>query len=82
MSSGFSGNSNIPLTAKSDDIALENDDRFNVKFVHVFGPEVFDVVTNLGEYLRDTAVVEIIDNDREYYYNKPLFYLQQNIPLR
>ena len=66
MSSSNTGNSNILLTAKSDDIALENDDRFNVKFVHAFGSEIFDVVNNMGEYLRDTAVVEIIDDDCEY----------------
>ena len=66
MSSGSTGNSNIPLTTKSDDIALESNDRFNLKFVHAFGEGIFDVVNNMGEYFRDTAVVEIMDDDREY----------------
>ena len=66
MSSGGTGYSNISLTAKSDDIALENDDRVNLKFVSKFGQEIFDVLGNMGEYLRDTAVVEIMDDDCEY----------------
>ena len=82
MSSGYTGNSNIQLTAKSDDIALENDDRFNLKFVHKYGQEIFDVVNNMGEYLRDTAVVEIIDDDREYIVINLLLFATEHFPLR
>ena len=82
MSSGGTGNSNISLTAKSDDIALENDDRFTLKFVHAFGSEIFDVVNNMGEYLRDTAVVEIMDNDREYIIINLLLFATEHFPLR
>ena len=82
MSSGDTGNSNIPLTAKSDDIALENDDRFNLKFVHAFGPEIFYVLDNEGEYLRDTAVVEIMDDDCEYIIINLLLFATEHFPLR
>ena len=82
MGSGTSGNSNILLTAKSDDIALENDDRFNLKFVHAFGQEIFDVVNNMGEFLRDTAVVEIMDDDCEYIIINLLLFATEHFPLR
>ena len=63
MTTGSTGNHNIQLSAVDDDIANENDERFTLQFVHSFGQEIFDVVENLGEFLRDTATVIIIDSD-------------------
>ena len=63
VTTGDTGNHNIQLSAVDDDIANESDERFTLQFVHSVGPEVFDVVNNMGEFLRDTATVIIIDND-------------------
>ena len=63
VTTGFSGSHNIQLSAVDDDIANENDERFTLQFVHTHGPEVFDVVNNMGEFLRNTTTVIIIDND-------------------
>ena len=46
-----------------DDIANEGDERFTLNYVHNNGLEFVDVVENLGEFLRHTATVIIIDND-------------------
>ena len=62
VTTGGTGNHNIQLSAVDDDIANESDERFTLQFVHTH-EEVFDVVENMGEFLRDTATVIIIDND-------------------
>ena len=63
VTTGNAGSRSIQLSAVDDDIANENDERFTLQFVSSFGPEIFDVVENLGEFLRDTATVIIIDSD-------------------
>ena len=82
MNTNNEGNQNIQLTAKTDDIALEDDDRFNLKFVHTRGSEIFDVVGNMGEYLRDTAVVKIDDDNCKYNYNKPLTICNRTLSIK
>ena len=69
MSTGITGSQDISLNAVDDDIALEQD-TFLLKYVHNNGEEFVDVVEVMGEFVRNTATVEIIDNDRKY--NEPL----------
>ena len=66
MSTTTNGSQNIQLFALEDEIALE-DDMFKLEFMHSLGEEFVDVVEVAGEFIRDVAIVEIIDDDRKYY---------------
>ena len=66
-----SNSADIRFSAVDDDITLESNDRVNL----IFTPEVPDLTDGLegvGEYIRDTAVVNIIDNDRKNHFNQHL----------
>ena len=55
----------IRLFTSNDDISLEYDDRVLL----VFTPDNHALVTaveSLGQYIRNTAIVNIIDNDGEW----------------
>ena len=54
----------VRIFTVDDDVTLEYDDRVQLTFI----PDSSDLVSglqSLGEYTRDTAVVNIIDNDCE-----------------
>ena len=58
-------NAEIRLFAANDEIALEYDDRVLL----TFAPDNSDLIPGLlanGEYVRDSATVNIIDNDCKY----------------
>ena len=57
----------IQLFSKNDDITLEYNDTVILKFI-VY-PGLAGLIQQLeaaGEYIRDTATVDIIDDDRKY----------------
>ena len=54
----------ITVSAVEDDIALEYDDKFKLQFINE-SPDFIDQVEGLGEYIRDTVTVNIIDSDRK-----------------
>ena len=57
-----SDNEEIRLFTSNDQITLEYDDR--IKFVFTPNdPALIPVLDSYGEYIRDTAIVNIIDND-------------------
>ena len=54
----------IHLFSRNDDITLEYDDTVILRFIVI--PGFFSLIPQLeaaGEYIRDTAIVDIIDND-------------------
>ena len=56
----------IQLFSVDDDITLEYNDTVILKFI--VDPDFADLIQEFeaaGEYIRDTATVDIIDNDRE-----------------
>ena len=53
----------IQLFSVDDDITLEYNDTVILKFI--VNPDVIQDLEAAGEYIRDTATVYIIDNDRE-----------------
>ena len=63
MSAGILGSQSIQLSAVDDDIFNEGDERFTLNYAHNNGPEFVDVVEVMGEFIRHTATVIIIDND-------------------
>ena len=63
MSIGVLGSQSIQLSAVDDDIANEGDERFILNYVHNNGQEFVEVAENLGEFVRHTATVIIVDND-------------------
>ena len=56
---------NIRLFASNDDISLEYDDRVQLVFTPD-NPALITCVEGLGQYIRTTATVKIIDNDGEW----------------
>ena len=56
------GNDAVRVTALSDDIALEYDDSVILTFTPN-DPDLISTVEAAGEYIRDTATVNIRDND-------------------
>ena len=60
--SGNSDNQEIRLFTRNDQITLEYDDRVQLVFTPSY-PDLIPVVEDVGEYIRDTAIVNIIDND-------------------
>ena len=60
--SGISDNQEIRLFTSNDQITLEYDDRIKLVFTPSY-PDLIPVVEDVGEYIRDTAIVNIIDND-------------------
>ena len=59
----------IRLYTANDEVTLEYDDRVQLEI----DPIPADLITgleSLGEYVRNTAIVNIIDNDcKDYYYS-------------
>ena len=61
----FINAADIRLFITNDDITLEYDDKVRL----TFNPDSPDLITdteNQGMYVRDTATVNIVDNDSEY----------------
>ena len=57
----------IQLLSRNDDITLEYSDTVILRFI--VNPGLADLIQQLGaagEYIRDTAIVNIIDSDRKY----------------
>ena len=61
-SSGSSESVEIRLFTSNDQIGLEYDDRVLLVFTPD-NPGLIPVVEGVGEYIRDTAIVNIIDNE-------------------
>ena len=59
-----SNSAEIRLFTSNDEITLENDDRVLLTFTPD-NPGLIGGVEAAGEFIRNTAVVNIIDNDRE-----------------
>ena len=56
----------IQLFSRNDDITLEYNDTVILRFT--VNPGIAGLIQQLraaGEYIRDTAIVDIIDNDRK-----------------
>ena len=60
--SGSSESVEIRLFTSNDQITLEYDDRVLLVFTSN-DPALIPVAEGIGEYIRDTAIVNIIDND-------------------
>ena len=60
--SGSSENVEILLFTSNDQITLEYDDRVLLVFTPD-NPGLIPAVEGVGEYIRDTAIVNIIDNE-------------------
>ena len=58
----------ISLLASIDDISLEIGDRINLMF-RPEDPSFVQDIENNGEFIRDTATVNIIDINRKYDYD-------------
>ena len=65
--SGSSVNEEIHLFTSNDQITLEYDDRVLLVFTPD-NPGLIPGVEGIGEYIRDTAIVNIIDNDSKRFY--------------
>ena len=66
----FENSAEIQLFTTNDDITLEYDDTVLLRFTPD-NPLLISGVEGAGEYIRDTAIVIIIDNDRKFtYYEK------------
>ena len=50
---------------ENDDISLEYDESIILRFTSPDDPTLFDDIEALGQYIRDTARVNIVDNDRK-----------------
>ena len=61
-----SGNRNIQLSSVDDKIGIQNNERFTLKYIHFLGPKFVDLVELMGEFIRHTATVVIIDNGSKY----------------
>ena len=59
----------IQLFTRNDDITLEYDDTVNLRFIPSAGLTIpgglLEQLDAAGEYIRDLAIVDIIDNDRK-----------------
>ena len=53
------------LFTSNDDISLEYDDRVLLVFTPD-NPALVTAVESLGQYIRNTAIVNIVDNDGEW----------------
>ena len=60
--SGNSDSEEIRLFTRNDQITLEYDDRIKLVFTPN-NPALIPALEYEGEYIRDTAIVNIIDND-------------------
>ena len=59
----------IRLFTASDEVTLEYEDRVLLNFDPIF-TNLIPRLEALGEYVRNTAIVNIIDNDcKDYYYS-------------
>ena len=64
--SGNSDSEEIRLFTRNDQITLEYDDRIQLIFTPN-NPALIPGVEGVGEYIRDTAIVNIIDNDSRWF---------------
>ena len=56
----------IQLFSRNDDIILEYNDTVILRFIAAPGvTPLIQALEAAGEYIRDTAIVDIIDNDRK-----------------
>ena len=56
----------IQLFSRNDDITLEYNDTVILRFIANPGlATLIQLLEAAGEYIRDTAIVDIIDNDRK-----------------
>ena len=62
--SAINNATDIPVFPVNDEITLEYDDRVLLRFTPAV-TNLFSDLANQFEYIRDTAVVNIIDNDRK-----------------
>ena len=53
----------VSFFAIDDEVTLESEDR--VQLLYFTSSDLFSEFQGRGEYIRDTAIVYIIDNDRE-----------------
>lgn len=58
----------VNLLTADDDITLEYDDRVKLTFTPSSADLLSDV-DSLGEYIRDTATVNIVDYDSKHFYH-------------
>ena len=66
----------IQVFSRNDDITLEYYDTAILKFIVNPGLEpLIQQLEAAGEYIRDTAIVDIIDNDRKYLFDYKLVQL-------
>ena len=66
MPISFVNETEIRLFTINDETTLEYDDRVILTFTPD-NPALIPGLEGLGEYIRDTAIVNIIDNDSMYY---------------
>ena len=52
----------IRLFTANDEVTLEYEDRVRLNF----NPTAANLITGLGEYVRNSAIVNIIDNDCKF----------------
>ena len=62
-------NENVDFFTSNDQITLEYDDRILLTFTPL-NEFLIPGVEDLGEYIRDTANVNIIDNDSKQFYEQ------------
>ena len=75
---GNNNATNIRVLPVNDEITLEYDDRLLLRFT----PDgtVLSGLANMFEYIRDTAVVNIIDNDCKYTFSLQLAFKKNVSP--
>ena len=60
----ISESTDISLVTVDDEMGMECEESIRLEFVHQFPPYVIFLASQ-GEFIRDTAIVKVIDNDRE-----------------
>ena len=64
----ISESTDISLVTVDDEMGMECEESIRLEFVHQFPPYIIFLASQ-GEFIRDTAIVNIIDNDRKYGYS-------------
>ena len=62
-------NENVDFFTSNDQITLEYEDRILLTFTPL-NELLIPGIEDLGEYIRDTAIVKIIDNDSKQFYEQ------------
>ena len=60
----ISESTDISLVTVDDEIGMECEESIRLEFVHQFPPYII-FITSQGEFIRDAAILKVIDNDRE-----------------